>query len=180
MLRFAVVACAVLVLATCTTTKAQESTHEDFKQWGEAITGRWVGDITLIADWEWIGKNAGEKVVSYHTTKWVADGHALLAETFIGEGTRTELHFWDPSKRQIRLRAVTSSGQSWEAVVWKKNDNVWRWKLKGSLKDRTEQRCSGVVAFKEGSYVVEGESTLGDKKLLPLRDVLKRVGPSQE
>jgi hypothetical protein len=37
-----------------------------------------------------------------------------------------------------------------------------------------------VVAFRKDSYVVEGDSTLGDKKLPPLRDVYNRVAPAKE
>ncbi len=154
------------------------ATREEFQEWGNQIEGRWIGDVKLIADWPGLNRKQGEEVVAYSTTKWIVDGRALVGESMTGDGTSQTLHFWDPTTKQIRMRMVSSGGETWEAVIWRKDAAAWNWQLEGSLLDGTKEHGSGEIVFENGgsTYVVSGTSYLGDQELPPLKDTYRRVG----
>lgn len=154
------------------------STREEFQELGNLVQGRWIGDITLIADWPGLNRKQGEKVIGYQVVRWVADGHALLTESIVGDGTSQMFEYWDPISKQIRGRMVSNGGETWESVMWKSGENTWSWKLEGALLDGTHEHGSGMVVFEDGgnTQIITGTSYLGGKELLPLRDVYRRVG----
>ena len=62
---------------------AQETSEEEFKAYQSAMEGRWVGEVTWIADWPGVGKK-GDKVTGYSAMRAAADGHALVGQFYGG------------------------------------------------------------------------------------------------
>ena len=59
----------VLVLAVALGQADMTSTPKEFQEFGELMVGRWSADITLIADWPGMKKEAGEKLIGYCTAR---------------------------------------------------------------------------------------------------------------
>ncbi len=109
MLRIALLILCLGLAGSLQETVAQEATHEDFKAFGEMWVGRWTADVTLITDWPWTDKKAGDKVTVYQTHTWAADGKAII-DTNLGEQTATTLWGYDPSSKRIFAKYVSSGG----------------------------------------------------------------------
>ena len=164
-----------VVLAASFILGQAEPPDRPLKEFGELIVGRWIGEITLVADWPGIGKK-GEKVAGHWVVRWVADKRGLEDESFTGEGTGKSIYFWDPVSKKIKNMGVDSGGTTFETEIWKEGDK-WTAKSTGSLADGTKTEGTFVLIVKDGgdTIVIEGEGTVGGKPTLPLRDVYKRV-----
>ena len=168
----------VLVTSAVLAQTEAKSTREDFKALGELMVGRWMIDVTYIADWPDQTKKQGEKEVGYSTIRWIADGNGLEWEQAIGNGTGKSLVMWDATTSQIMSCNVNTGGTG-QVVIWKKSDTEWCWKLTGGgLNDGRKSEGTGTMVFKDGgkTFVLAGKSTLGGKALAPLNDVYTRVG----
>ena len=87
----------------------QESSRADFKEHCDAFVGRWVGDVTWVADWPGLGKR-GEKVTAYIEARYIEDGQAMLLKFFGGNGSATLLTVYDAGANQIKSTWVGSGG----------------------------------------------------------------------
>lgn len=156
--------------------KAPTATYEDFLEWGKRLEGRWVGKVTLIADWPGFDKKRGDVVESHWTIRWIADKRGLeQIETLAGNEAR-RLHYYDVSSKQIKVVYVDSGGTTWVGSAGRSGDNDWPWTLVGHLHDGTKNEAKGVVILKgDGKMVIEGTGTLGGKELPKLHDVYKKV-----
>lgn len=167
---------AVLVAAVMAGQTAGPAAPQDtpLKEYGELITGRWIGDITLIADWPGLGKK-GEKVAGHWSVRWIADKKGLEDEAYTGKGTGKSIYFFDPGSKKIRNIGVDSGGTTFEMEIWKEGDK-WVAKSLGYLADGTKCEGNFTLTAKDGgnTLVIEGTGTVGGKETLPLHDVYKR------
>ena len=150
-------------------------TAKDFAEFGDLMVGRWIGEVTLIADYPGIGKK-GEKVISHVVTRWVADRRGLASESFGGQGTGQTIAFWDPASKKIVQYGVDSGGTVARWQFWKEGGN-WVFQGGETLPDGSKTEGSGTAVVKDsGSVVVyEGTFTMNGKKTLDLHDVYKRL-----
>lgn len=98
----------------------QQFTREDFREYCQMMSGRWVGDVTWDADWPGMGKR-GEKVTAYGEIRLAEDGHALVGRFFGGAGSWSWTTLYDAGAQQIRTTGVDSGGTVWSIVVQKKD-----------------------------------------------------------
>ena len=123
------------------------STPEDFKELGELMVGRWMMDVTLIADWPGLSKKQGEKVNGYMSANWIVDQKGLEQVEHIGETSTKMLFVWDPGSKRIRRLGVGSAGDVGETVFWK-DGSKWAWKHHATLLDLKQAKARwGFLAF---------------------------------
>ena len=154
------------------------STPEEFQEFGNLMVGRWSGDVTLIADWPGMKKKAGEKLIIYRTSRWVADGKGFIDTSVGGETTDFALWLYEPISRRILLRTVSSEGGGLQAVLWKESATKWPFKITGGgLADGRKQGGEGHFRFEDAGHTLVGEGnlTLGGKALPKLHDVYTRL-----
>ena len=163
------------VLAASVVLGQAEPPDNLLKEYGEQFVGRWIGEVTLIADFPGIGKK-GEKIVNHLAIRWIADKRGLEDESFGGKGTSKSLYFLDPASKRIKLFSIDSGGTTGEYEIWKEGGK-WMWKGCGYLADGTKQEGKGVLVIEDGgnTYILEGTGTMGGTKTLPLRDVYRRA-----
>ena len=58
------VAVALCLCSSVFADQQKTTTKEEFNEWCDAWKGRWVGEVTFVADWPGLGKR-GEKVTAY-------------------------------------------------------------------------------------------------------------------
>ena len=158
----------------------QESTRRDFEEFCRAWEGRWVGEVTWIADWPSLGKE-GDKVTAYWEGRVVADGHAMTATFFGGDGAGPSLIFFDPSVKQIKWISVDSGGTTRLGVIFKEG-TAWRQKTDITKADGTKIEYWNTVTISEDGNVHTwtGSGTTGDQKIEGQRDVWRRVSRSAQ
>jgi hypothetical protein len=173
-MRTATVTIALLTLMSASPTFAQESSQADFQEFCETWHGRWVGDVTWGADLPGLGKR-GEKVIGHWEAKMAADGNALAATMYAGTGSSTQLIFFDPGAKKIRLLWVESSGALCEGTQYKKNG---KWTREDSCvyPDGKKRQIAHTVTITDGgnTHTWEGTGTIGGEKL-DYRDVWRRM-----
>jgi hypothetical protein len=153
---------AAMVLAMAV---GQNSTAEDFREFGDLMTGRWSGDVTLIADWPGLKKKAGEKLVNYHTRTWVADKKGFISNNVGGETSGFSLCGYDPIKKRIWMKHIDSAGGSFELTVRKESSTKWAWTVADGQSDGKKLGGAGHWTFSEDgkSYVLTGNVTIDGK-----------------
>lgn len=104
-----VIASLAFVAVFAAPASTQESSREDFQEYCKAVQGRWVGDVTWVADWPGLGKR-GEKVTAYWQGTIAQDGNALIGKFYGGNGSSTGLTVFDAGAKQIKGMWVTSGG----------------------------------------------------------------------
>ena len=151
------------------------TTPKDFQEYGELMAGRWIGDVTLVADWPGFGKK-GEKIVAHLTVRWIADRKGLEAEAFGGPGSGRGFTFLDPGSARIKEYRVSSDGTAGSFEIWKK-DGKWLWRNKGHLADGTPFESSGETIVSESGNTITyvGTGTMAGKPMLPLKDIYRRM-----
>jgi hypothetical protein len=161
-----------MVLATALPGEKPDNPLQEF---GALMVGRWVGDVTLIADWPGFGKK-GDKVIGHFTVRWIADRKGLEDEGFSGQGTGKNIYFWDPGSKRIRQFGVDSGGTTGEYEFWKDGTN-WAFKGSGFLADGSRVEGQGAIRVSDGGNTItfEGKFTVGGKPALDLKDVYKRA-----
>lgn len=170
-----IIACAAVCVAGA---EEPKSSFEDFKQFGELVSGRWAGDITLIADWPGQEKKQGEKITGYATYKFIADGKGIEWDDVGGTTTGKTLITYDASTKYIKAFHVGSDGGNWQTVIWKKSPTEWGWKLvSGGLVDGRKLGGEGSWLFKDGgkTHIIHGKVSLDGEGLPELHDVYTRV-----
>ncbi|MCS7471583.1 hypothetical protein NZK35_33460 [Stieleria sp. ICT_E10.1] len=184
MLRQTAAAALVLSLSTVAVAEHHETaTREDFVALGKLQVGRWVGDITFIADWpgEELGK--GDKVVAYTEYKWSADKNLIEREQDLGNSQIKQFFFYDAPAERIRFTWISSSGGSLVGHCWKKSDLVFGWRItSGGMADGRVQTGEGETVFSSDrmTHSIKGSSKLDGKDLAPLNDVYKRLSPLED
>jgi hypothetical protein len=157
---------------------AAEPAETPLNDLGGILQGRWIGDVTLIADWPGLGKR-GEKVVAYVNADWIVDGHAFEIVWHGGAGCSKEIFVWDAGAKKVRSTGASSGGSSWQTTWSKKGDN-WLGRSVEHLADGTKAGGNTIVLTVEDNgkrlvFTSEGDGYIGDKKLDPLRDVYTKL-----
>ncbi len=174
-MRMSVVSTAILLAGLAAPAFAQQSSREDFKEYCKLNAGRWVGDVTWVADWPGFGKK-GDKVTGYFEAKVTEDGNAMTTRFFGGEGSGTGLYFYDAGAKQIRGVWCDSAGAVSQSVTFKK-DGQWTEKGAGSLQDGTKTEFTSMLTVSNAGKTITwtGTGTVGDKKTDDQHDVYRRV-----
>lgn len=152
-----------------------EGTREEFREYCQMMTGRWVGDVTWDADWPGMGKR-GEKATAYGEIRLAEDGHALVGRFFGGAGSWTWTAVYDAGARQIRSTGVDSGGTIW-SVVFQKKDGKWLLTETGSMADGTKYDGKYTMTISDNGNVrrTTGVTTVPGKKADALNNVFRRV-----
>ena len=172
---------ALLVVVSASAVMAGEkgkptATYEDFLEWGNRLEGRWVGKVTLIADWPGLDKKKGEVVAGHVSRRWVADKRGFVTTSYVANGEDRDFAYWDAAAKQIKLFIVGSGGTTWVVCVGRDGDGQWPWTAVGSLPDGTKTKGHGCDTLKgDGRHVIAGTIFIGDEELPKLHDVYERV-----
>ena len=173
MLSSAVVLAASMVLGQADTS---DIARRELKEFGDAVVGRWMGEIVLVADMPGIGKK-GDKLNGYCTIAWILDRTAIQWDWNIGSLTGRSITAWDARTKQIKEYGTDSSGEILEKTIAKDGDK-WVWKFVRIATDGTKSESTTTVMIEDGglTHVHVGTNRLrGSEKLPDYRDVWKRV-----
>lgn len=165
----------LLVMLTVLPAFGQQTTREEFKEFCQAMSGRWVGDITWIMDWPGFGKR-GDKVTAYSENKVMEDGHSMLGRFYGGPGSGTSIAVYDAGAKQIRVSGADSGGTTFVAIVSKK-DGKWTSVENGSHADGTkyEGRYTVTISDNGNTHTWSGSTKISGKQADELKDVWRRV-----
>ncbi len=174
-MRFPIPFAALLLAVSASSLFAQEVTRDDFRDFCKTWEGRWVGDVTWIADWPGLGKR-GDKVTAYWEGQVTEDGNAMTAKFFGGNGSSTDLIFFDPGVNQIKWLVVESGGRVGENKMYKK-DGKWIQEGTGTNPDGAKIKYVGTVTITDdgNTHTWTGSATVDGKKTDDQRDVWRRV-----
>ena len=132
----------------------QSATPEEFKELCASLEGRWIGVWTVTVDptggreGGFLGKK-GEEVIIHADRRMTADGSAVLATYYAGDGTVTELTYYDPTKERIKRIEAHSGGTVWHGTFFKK-DGQWRLEGNGGHPDGTQSQASIALTISDG------------------------------
>ncbi|NLY02084.1 MAG: hypothetical protein GXY83_38870 [Rhodopirellula sp.] len=175
-MRFSVLLAALMVAVFAASMHAEETTREDFREFCRTWEGRWVGDVTWIADWPGMGKK-GEKVTAYWDARVTEDGNALVGKFYGGTGSSTHLAYFDPDSKQINWLWIESGGRVVQNRMYKKDG---KWVQQGSAvnPDGAKTQYVGTAVFTDNSntHTWTGSGTVDGKKTAEQHDVWRRVG----
>lgn len=162
---------AVLALPT----SAQESNRKDFQDLCLAMEGRWVGQLTCVADWPGFGKK-GETLNAHGEVTVTADGNALIDRFYAGNGSGVSLIVLDPAAKQIKVSYVNSGGGVHQSVYYRDNGK-WVYKASGSNPDGTRYESVSTITITENgnTQTWTGPLTVGGQKVGEQHDVWRRV-----
>lgn len=174
-MRFSALATALLITLTGSTSHCQTATRAEFEEFCQLVGGRWVGDVTWIADWAGFGKR-GDKVTAYWEGRLCADGNTLATRYYGGNGTAVGMRFYDPGTNQIRQVSVNSGGRAGSGVYFEK-DGVWNYSGTGTEAngDKVEATLRLVISDGGETHAWRGTVTVNGKKTDELKDVWRRV-----
>lgn len=164
-----------LLVVAASQALAQESSPQDFRDFCRAIQGRWVGDLTWVADFPGMGKR-GEKVTAYADNKMTEDGNAMISRMYAGTGSSTWFLIYDAGAKQIKTTWVTSGGTTSQSSVQRIGDK-WLEKGAGSNPDGTKTAFESTLTITNNgnTHTWAGPSWLDGKKLDEQHDVWRRV-----
>ncbi len=153
----------------------QTSSRAEFEEYCKAWEGRWIGEVTYVADWPGAGKK-GDKVTSYFEARIIADGNAISGEWYGGNGMGTQLAYFDAGTKQIKGVGVSSGGTIWNWIIFKK-DGKWQHLSTGSNPDGSKIEEKNTITISNGgnTHTWTGTGTIGGEKMDPLHDVWRRV-----
>ncbi len=153
-----------------------QSTPEEFREFSEAMQGRWMSEIIWINDWPGFGER-GDSVTGYAEYQISEDGKVLTGRFYAGPGSATILTYYDEGKKQILEHQVSSGGNVWVNLVYKENGE-WNYKITGSTGDGKEITGSAIryISDQEQTQRYIGEMFIDGEELDPLRDSFRRIG----
>jgi len=154
---------------------SQESSRRDFREYCKLLEGRWVGDVTWVADWEGFGKR-GEKVTAYSENKMAEDGHVMMGRFIGGNGSGTGLVFFDVGAKQIKGLWVSSGGATGRTTIFKK-DGTWVRRGSGSEPNGAKNEFTSTLTISNDgkTHTWEGTGTLNGERVDDQHDVWRRV-----
>ena len=82
----------------------------EFKEIGDLLVGRWMGQVELEIDYPGIGKK-GDRITVYRDCGWEADGGAVQCKEFDGPATSTVLYVWDRTAKGAKFLSTDSAGK---------------------------------------------------------------------
>ena len=164
----------LLLLTCCTQAFSQESSREDFREFCKLVEGRWVADITWVADWPGVGKK-GEKATGYFDVKLDADGHALVGRHYAGSGAGIWTIVYNAAEKKIGGIYVDKSGIN--HMTYYKKDGKWIEQGSGSLVDGRKTKDQSTMTFTDNGnqMVLDGTGTIDGESHDKRHDVYHRV-----
>ncbi|MCP4192565.1 MAG: hypothetical protein GY768_18275 [Planctomycetaceae bacterium] len=169
---------ALTLLAAPVAAQDQTSTKEDFKEFTQAMSGRFRSEIKLIYDWPGHENKRGDVIQGIRFGRKIADGQGLLCTNVVGTGIDTEMFTYDAAAKQIVVNGVASGGGTWRTVVWKESRNKWNWDSKGSLVNGENVTGNGYWKIEDGGkkiHFISDSLLIGKTKTDPLHDKFFRV-----
>ena len=153
-----------------------QATRADFKEFCKAMEGRWIGEVVWVADWPGLGKK-GDKVTGYSDFKISHDGSVMQGRFNAGPGAGVGLYHYDAGKKQIQGRWVSSGGNVWNLVIYKK-DGQWHEHETGSVADGSPIEMSSIRHISDDGKTQKriGSVKVGGEDQDPLQDVWRYVG----
>lgn len=149
---------------------------QTLQEFGDAVVGRWVGDIVLVADMPGMGKQ-GDTIAGYASIQWILDKKAIQWDWNIGSLTGRSITVWDAGAQQIKEQGCDSSGMIVEKTVSKVGD-FWVWEYVWTAPDGTKSKTTNTLMIEDDgrTHVHVGKNrTRGNEKLPDYRDVWRRV-----
>ena len=153
-----------------------QSSRADFKEFCKVMEGRWIGKVVWAADWPGFGKK-GDKVTGYSDFRVSHDGSVMQGRFNAGPGAGVGLYHYDAGKKQIQGRWVSSGGNVWNLVIYKK-DGQWHEHETGSVADGRPIEMSSIRHISDGGKTHRrvGTVKIGGEDQDPLQDVWRHVG----
>ena len=153
-----------------------QSTQADFKEYCDAMQGRWLGEVVWVTDWPGFGKK-GDKVTAYSDYRISHNGNVLQGRFNGGPGSGIGLYHYDAGKKQIQGRWVSSGGSVWNQVIYKK-DGQWREHETGSVADGKPIVMSPIRHISDNgkTHRRSGSVKIDGKDQEPLQDVWRHIG----
>ena len=174
-MRRTLLASATMLTVLASTALGQESSREYFEAFCRDMTGRFVGDVQLVADWPGEGEK-GDKITGYAELRPVADGNALSLVYYGGTASDVALIMYDAANKRILWTGVSSGGTLWNRIIYKKGKD-WMSQVTGSLADGKKIRGELTLTISDegNTHTWTGQLTVGGEKADPLHDVWRRV-----
>ena len=152
----------------------------EFKEFGDAMSGRWLRDIVYVHDWEGAVGGRGDKARGYHHFEWINDGHALREVTVDGENRSEAIFTWDPQAKQTVAFGTSATGGMFMGKVQKVADHKWKLvPLRGGTPKG--EKFGGEILYTvapDGKRMdASGIITLDGKPLDNLQDVYHKLTP---
>ncbi|MDP6095367.1 MAG: hypothetical protein QGG67_05160 [Gammaproteobacteria bacterium] len=174
--------CCLALIATSAVSANQEQTTsmqsslEDFKEFSQAMQGRWISEIVWINDWPGFGKR-GDTEIGYTEFQIAQNGRVMTGRGYAGPGSDISLTYYDVGKGQIFQHVVSSGGNVWTHIIYKENDE-WNYNIMGSTGDGKEITGSAIryISDQGQTHRWLGEMFIDGEKLDPLRDSFRRIG----
>lgn len=175
-MRIRLIAVVLFVAISVLPAMGQQATRADFDEYNKANVGRWVGQVTFVANWPGFGKK-GEKVTGYWEAKLSEDGNALITKGFNGTGSSSSIVVYDAAAKQIKELAVDSGGTISINIYWKVSATKWAESTTGSLADgsKLEGKFEANITENGNTWTWTGTTTIGGKKQDDQHDVWRRV-----
>ena len=153
-----------------------QSTQADFKEYCDAMQGRWLGEVVWVTDWPGFGKK-GDKVTAYSDFRISHNGNVLQGRFNAGTGSGIGLYHYDAGKKQIQGRWVSSGGSVWNQVIYKK-DGQWHNHETGSVADGRPIVMSSIRHISDDgkTHRRSGSVKVDGKDQEPLQDVFRHIG----
>ena len=157
MLRWLLFVCALGSAVLGSSSFAQTSSPQDFERVCDLMEGRWVGDVTWLADWPGLGKR-GDKSVAFLNCSRAEDGKGLAIKFFGGSGSATGLAAYDAVNKKIHHIFVVSGGYYGDQEIRVEGDQL-TFVGKGSLPDGREHSTTVIRKFSDnGNQFVDTET----------------------
>jgi hypothetical protein len=150
--------------------------RRELKEFGDAMVGRWMGEITLVADMPGVGAK-GDRLNGYCTIGWILDKTAIQWDWNVGSLTGRSITVWDARTKQIKEYGSDTGGKIFEKTVIKDGDK-WVWKFLTTAADGTKIEETNTISITDDGLThvhVGTNRTRGSEKLPDYRDVWKRV-----
>ena len=157
-------------------TSDMQSSPEEFREFSEAMQGRWMTEIVWITDWPGFGKK-GDTVTGYSEWQIGLDGNVVNGREYAGPGSIRSFIYYDEYKKQITEHVVSSGGNVWVHYIYK-NNGEWNYKITGSTGDGKEVTGSAIryISDQGQTHRWIGEMFIEGEDLDPLRDTYRRIG----
>ena len=155
---------------------SMQSSLEEFKEFSEAMQGRWMSEIIWITDWPGYGKK-GDTALGYAEWAIGLDGKVVDGRDYAGPGSSRSFIYYDEYKKQITEHVVSSGGNVWIHYIYK-NNGEWNYKITGSTGNGKEITGSAIryISDQGKTHRWIGEMFIDGEDLDPLRDTYRRVG----
>ena len=165
---------AALPATTRQTGKGATPAANPLMEYGDAVIGRWLADVTWATDYPGVGKK-GEKVSGYAVYRWTADGMGIEEEFVAGKVSGRSLAVWDAGAKQIRMFGVNSGGNYSQGTISKQGAKFVGAEA-GSLSDGRKVEYKWEITFEDGgNTLISAGATIINGVSNPYRDVFRRV-----